>query len=208
MFSPFLKPIVPRSYELSKASPLAMTLSFISTGTVLGVVAFSTVFLGLCSEAVAQSNSTRVDLSNQAEFTYESAPQTGYSDPPLEFRGKTARIQESFDRLIDPLGRIVGCAGETLPTYAGFSVSFYDADPTDPTGASLGRLTSMTRTEFPDIPNNGIPAGIGPNTENNNAYFITDGTNGTYNFLLDPSKGQLDLGRAYKIGRASCRERV
>lgn len=197
MFSPFLKPIVPRSYQLSKVSPLAMTLSFISTGTVLGFIAFSTAFLSLCSDAVAQNKPTRIDLSNQAEFTYESVPQKGYSDPPIEFRGKTARIQQSIDRLIDPLGRIVGCAGETLPTYAGFSVSFYDADPTDPTGASLGRLTSMTRTEFPDIPNNGVPAGRQPNVENNNSYAVTDGTNGTYNFLLDPSKGQLDLGRAY-----------
>lgn len=115
----------------------------------------------------------------------------------MEFRGETARIQESFDRLIDPLGRIVGCAGETLPSYSGFSVAFYDADPSDPTGASIGRITAMTRTEFPDTPNNGISLGLQPNVENNNPYSVTDGTQGTYNFLLDPSKGQLDTGRAY-----------
>ena len=33
--------------------------------------------------------------------------------------------------------------------------------------------------------------------ENANPYFITNGTQGTYNFLLDPSKGQLDSGRSY-----------
>ena len=199
MFSPFLKLPVPRSYRCSQSSPLAMTLSSVPPSTILGFIAFSTAFLSLCSGAVAQNKlgPTRIDLSNQAEFTYESEIQRGYSDPPMEFRGQTARIQEVFDRLIDPLGRIVGCAGETLPTYAGFSVSFYDADPTDPTGASLGRLTPMTRTEFPDIPNNGIALGVGPNVENNNSYAIEEGTGGTYNFLLDPTKGQLDIGRAY-----------
>ena len=104
MFSPFLKSPVPRSYRPSKASPLAMTLSLIPTATVLGFVAFSTLFLSLCSDAVAQNKPTRIDLSNQAEFTYESGPQRGYSDPPMEFRGKTARIEESFDRLIE-IGR-------------------------------------------------------------------------------------------------------
>jgi uncharacterized repeat protein (TIGR01451 family) len=189
MFSPFPKSSVPRSSAIIKPLPLATTVSLL----------VSAALLSLVSSAVAQDKptSTQVNLSNQAEYTYESVPQPGYSDPPMEFRGKTARIEESFDRLIDPLGRIVGCAGETLPTYSGFSVAFYDADPSDPTGASLGPLTNMTRTEFPDIPNNGIQAGIRPNAENNNPYSLTDGTEGTYNFLLDPTKGQLVPGRAY-----------
>ncbi len=176
-----------------------MTALALSPVTTLGLVTLSTVFLGLSNSAIAQDkpSSTRVDLSNQAEYSYGVEPQPGYSDPPLEYRGKTARIEESFDRLIDPLGRVVGCAGETLPSYSGFSVAFYDADPSDPTGASIGRLTPMTRSEFPDIPNNGISVGIQPNVENNNPYALTDGTQGAYNFLLDPKKGQLDVGRAY-----------
>ncbi len=141
--------------------------------------------------------STRIDLSNQAEYTYESVPQPGYSDPPMEFRGKTAILKESFDRLVDPLGRIVGCAGETLASYSGFSVAVYDADPADPTGASIAGLTPLTRTELPDIANNGVPAGFTPNIENTNPYAIAEGTQGSYNFLLDPAKGQLNLGRAY-----------
>jgi uncharacterized repeat protein (TIGR01451 family) len=189
MFSPFLKSPVPRSQMTMKPWPFATVVSILA----------STALLNLVSSAVAQDkpSSTRVDLSNQAEYSYESVPQPGYPDPPIEYRGKTARIDESFDRLIDPLGRVVGCAGETLPSYAGFTVAFYDADPTDPTGASIGRLTPMTRSEFPDIPNNGISIGIQPNVENNNPYALTDGTQGAYNFLLDPKKGQLDPGRAY-----------
>lgn len=189
MFSPFLKSPLPRSHVLIKPLLFATTVSVLA----------STALLALSSSATAQQKptSTRVDLSNQAEYIYEAVPQRGYSNPPMEFRGKTARIQESFDRLVDPLGRIVGCAGETLATYAGLSVAFYDADPSDPTGASIGRITAMTRTEFPDIPNNGISLGLQPNVENNNPYLLTDGTQGTYNFLLDPSKGQLDTGRAY-----------
>lgn len=189
MFSPFLKSPSLRSQVLIKPLLFATTVSVLA----------SAALLALSSSATAQQKptSTRVDLSNQAEYIYEAVPQQGYSDPPMEFRGKTARIQESFDRLIDPLGRIVGCAGETLPSYSGFSVAFYDADPSDPTGASIGRITAMTRTEFPDTPNNGISLGLQPNVENNNPYSVTDGTQGTYNFLLDPSKGQLDTGRAY-----------
>lgn len=189
MFSPFLKSPSLRSQVLIKPLLFATTVSVLA----------STALLALSSSATAQQKptSTRVDLSNQAEYIYEAVPQRGYSDLPMEFRGKTTRIQESFDRLIDPLGRIVGCAGETLPSYSGFSVAFYDADPSDPTGASIGRITAMTRTEFPDIPNNGISLGLQPNVENNNPYSVTDGTQGTYNFLLDPSKGQLDTGRAY-----------
>ncbi len=164
-------------------------LGFTAAGWMLGTM-----------PTIAQSipnTSTRIDLSNQAEFTYESVPQAITSEQPLQFQGKTGRIEGSFDRLIDPLGRVVGCNGEVLTDYSGFSVAFYEADSTDPTGASLGRLVQMTRTELPDLSNNNIPAGLAPNSENANPYLITNGTQGTYNFLLDPSKGQLDSGRSY-----------
>jgi uncharacterized repeat protein (TIGR01451 family) len=168
-------------------------------GLTLAFVSFSTILFHSLPSAIAQGkpSSNRVNLSNQAEYTYESVAQSGYSDPPMEYRGKTAIVQESFDRLIDPLGRIVGCAGETLSNYSGFSIALYDADLTDSTGASIAGLTPFTRTELPDIPNNGIPGGLGPNVENSNPYVIAEGTQGGYNFLLDPNKGQLDSGRAY-----------
>jgi uncharacterized repeat protein (TIGR01451 family) len=197
MFSPLLKSPLPRLR--SKLISFGTTRSTFPVGLILGFISFSMTFFNVTSSAISQDKpgSTRVNLSNQAEYTYESALQPRYSDPPMEFRGKTALVQESFDRLVDPLGKIVGCAGETLSSYSGFSVSLYDADLSDPTGASLGSLTPFTRTELPDLPNNGIPAGLGPNVENSNPYAIADGTQGAYNFLLDPKKGQLDSGRAY-----------
>ena len=200
MFSFFLKSPSMRSRGLSESLPLSAVSSIVPASFTLGFLAFSTALLSLSSSAIAQNKptSTRVDLSNQADYVYESAVQPSYpADKPLEFQGKTALIQESFTRLVDPLGKVVGCAGEVLASYSGFSVAFYDVDPADPTGASLASLTPLTRTEFPDIANNGISVGLQPNIENSNPYSLTDGTQGNYNFLLDESKGQLNPGRSY-----------
>ncbi len=94
--------------------------------------------------------------------------------------------------LIDPFGVLTGCNGELLPSYQGFSVGVYDPDSS---GLDLGRLTDLTRTELPDIPGNGISRGIAPNGQNANPFFIGD--DGRYSFLLDESKGQLNVGRSY-----------
>jgi uncharacterized repeat protein (TIGR01451 family) len=191
MFSPLLTSPLLRS----RSRVITKPWTFTTTVSIL----IATALLSVSSRAIAQDKptSTRVDLSNQAEYTYQSGQQLGYDESPMEFQGRTMVLSESFDRLVDPLGRVVGCAGETLPSYSGFSVAVYDADPSDPTGASLAGVTPLTRTELPDIPNNGIPGGFAPNIENNNPYSLTDGTQGGYNFLLDPSKGQLNVGRAY-----------
>jgi len=100
----------------------------------------------------------------------------------------------SPDGLIDPLGRITGCAGELLPDYRGFSMGVYFA--ASPLG-DLGELVPLTTTEVPDNPNNAIPAGLPPNTQNSNPFFLSQSDQGGYNFLLDPSRGQLDLGTTY-----------
>jgi uncharacterized repeat protein (TIGR01451 family) len=164
----------------------------------LGCIIFSAAGWQLGAPAIAQTaNPNRVDLSNQAEYSYESVPQAGYPNSSLTFQGKTNRIQERFDQLIDPLGRVVGCNGEVLANYSGFSVGLYDADGSDPTGASIGLGVPLTRTELPDLPNNGIAAGVAPNIENANPFSLTNGTQGVYDFLLDPAKGQLNQGRAY-----------
>lgn len=153
------------------------------------------------SAAQAQQNAAQpaetYPLVNQAAYGYSTVSQTRY--PAIQqFQGVTGQLQsEIIPALVDPLGRIVGCAGEVLPSYVGFSVAVYDADPSDPTGASLGQLTPLTRTELPDIPNNGILKGLAPNTENSNPYFLPTSSDGTYNFLLDPNRGQLDVGRTY-----------
>jgi uncharacterized repeat protein (TIGR01451 family) len=99
--------------------------------------------------------------------------------------------------LTDPLGQLTGCAGEILPDYTGFSVGFYRPDPRTPKGPDIKGPEPLTITELPDNPNNRIPAGRAPNTTNANPYFLSNGEEGKYNFLLDPSRGQLAEGKIY-----------
>ena len=99
--------------------------------------------------------------------------------------------------LIDPLGQITGCAGELLTDYLGFSVGLYDLDPSDPTESQPSELTLLTATELPDDPDNDIPAGIEPNTQNSNPFFLTNSDEGKYSFLFDEDTDQLDNGRQY-----------
>ncbi|MBH8555711.1 DUF11 domain-containing protein [Nostocaceae cyanobacterium CENA357] len=130
-------------------------------------------------------------ITNQASYTYID-PATTY-----KYQGISSQINFNHNPLIDPLGRILGCAGTLLPDYTGFSVSVYEPNPNDPTGTELGQLVSLTRTELPDIPNNNVPGGKAPNIENSNPYFLTNNPAGVYNFLLDPSKGQINPGKTY-----------
>lgn len=73
----------------------------------------------------------------------------------------------------------------------------YEADPSDPTETDVKNLMPLTKTELPNIPGNNISQGLAPNTENSNPFFLSNGDRGTYNFLLDSTKGQLDTGRTY-----------
>ena len=134
---------------------------------------------------------TTTQLTNQATYSYTD------SVTQQTFQGASASVGTSIERLVDPFGRIRGCAGEVLSSYEGFSVGVYETNPSDPTGASLSGLVPLTKTELPDIADNSIPAGIAPNSENNNPFFFTNSDEGTYNFLLDPKRGQLDVGKAY-----------
>ncbi|MEH2146384.1 hypothetical protein [Nostoc sp.] len=130
-------------------------------------------------------------ITNQATYTYTD------SSSNYEYQGSSNKLNVNSNPLIDPLGRILGCAGAILPDYTGFSVGVYELNPSDPTGTELGSLLALTRTELPDISNNNVPGGKPPNTENSNPYFITNNPAGFYNFLLDPNKGQTAPGRTY-----------
>ena len=137
---------------------------------------------------------------NQASYTYTytdpQPPKPGNSRPEIIFEGTSSKLEFPLT-LVDPLGRILGCGGTLLPDYTGFSVSVYRAN--GPMG-ELGEKVDLTRTELPDIPNNGVPRGTEPNIENNNPYFITNEPaeyKGAYNFLLDPNKGQTIPGSTY-----------
>ncbi|NET33701.1 MAG: DUF11 domain-containing protein [Cyanothece sp. SIO1E1] len=132
-------------------------------------------------------------ITNQAEFSY-LAPQG------LSFQSLTNTINADVlasGPLIDPRGQILGCGGDLLADYTGFSIALYESNPSDLTGSALGSLVPFTRTELPDVPNNGVPAGITPNSENVNPFALSNAAEGRYSFLLDPSRGQLDLGSTY-----------
>jgi uncharacterized repeat protein (TIGR01451 family) len=150
------------------------------------------------STAIAQQSSesvARPQLVNQASYSYFN-PASRQS-----FEGASAQLDAQPGKLVDPLGRILGCSGELLPDYSGFSISLYEPNPADPTGTELGNLVPLTQTEVPDIPNNTIPGGLNPNSANRNPFFLSNTVDtqqrGVYNFLLDPNKGQLNPGRPY-----------
>jgi uncharacterized repeat protein (TIGR01451 family) len=140
---------------------------------------------------LAAQNTPVVNITNQATYTYQDRASNN------RYQGLTIKTNVNPSPLVDPLGRILGCAGTLLPDYTGFSVSVYEPNPSDPTGTELGQLVSLTPTEVPDIPNNDTPGGLRPNSINSNPYFVTNNPAGVYNFLLDPNRGQIEPGRTY-----------
>jgi uncharacterized repeat protein (TIGR01451 family) len=108
--------------------------------------------------------------------------------------GGTVILPPPIVSLIDPFGRITGCDGEILPDYRGFSVALYRPLPGDNTG-EVDRLLPLPQTEVPDIANNNIPAGLEPNDQNNNPFFLVNGDEGKYNFLM--TRNQLKKGAVY-----------
>lgn len=116
------------------------------------------------------------ELHNTASFSYRDA------DRNIALGGASAEVVVETGGLIDPLGQILGCNGELLPNYDGFSVALYEPDAT---GLDLGPLVPLTGTEFPDIENNGISGGKEPNIGNVNPFFLTNADAGQYNFLFD-----------------------
>lgn len=129
---------------------------------------------GLCQSpyvAIAKAST----LYNQAEHNYTDARGIFHG-------GSSSEVVVTTGELVDPLGQILGCNGELLPNYDGFSVVLYEPDAS---GLELGPLIPLTRTEVPDIENNGVPGGNAPNIENSNPFFLTNTDAGQYNFLFD-----------------------
>ncbi|TAF07973.1 MAG: DUF11 domain-containing protein [Nostocales cyanobacterium] len=135
---------------------------------------------------------------NQAAYTYSfTDPDRPSNSNPTVIESLSAENRLN-NQLTDPLGRIVGCDGRLLPDYTGFTVGLYETAPNNP--AELGRLVDLTRTELPDLPNNGIPGGIRPNVNNLNPFPVPNNLPefaGAYNFLFDEVKGQISPGRTY-----------
>lgn len=151
----------------------------------------------LSSSAITWAQTTEEEdsrdlLHNTASYSYTN-PNT---DTLIEtYTNPIANVLDPS--LLDPRGRVLGCGGEPLADYTGFTVGLYSPDPTDPTLSELGSLLSLTRTEVPDIPNNGISLGVNPNGSNINPFPLTNADQGTYSFLLDPGRGQLAVGQSF-----------
>lgn len=163
------------------------------------------------AQTPASGPAASIRLQNTASYQYDAISATLCDAPTgssqncgptqsVQILNVTNQIGSTFTpRLVDPLGRIVGCAGEALSDYTGFSVALYESDPADPTGVNLGRLLSLTPTEVPDQPGNGIAEGRSPNTENSNPFSLANSDRGVYNFMLDVGKGQLEAGRSFVL---------
>lgn len=112
-----------------------------------------------------------------------------YSFQDAEKRTFNSITNELKQEIVDPFGRIRGCGGEVLPDYAGFSVALYQAslDDTPLSLVSLPRTGSGTGF-----------TGASPNLQNSNPFFLAnDEPKGSYNFFLNRSAGQLEVGRRY-----------
>lgn len=154
----------------------------LGVGLVLGLA------VGLAAPLPAQP-APEPSLNNRATYSYDLGSSSG------SWSGSSS-ISLGVS-LIDPFGQLLGCGGSPLPNYLGFAMALYDPLPGDPLQVELGGLTALTATELPDIPGNGVPGGLAPNGTNANPYNLS--TQGTYNFLLDPAKGQVDAGRTYLL---------
>jgi uncharacterized repeat protein (TIGR01451 family) len=176
-----------------KLSGLPLMISFIRSQKIWFQLLTAGVVVGsmLQSTSVLAQKVVENQLSNQASYTYTD------SASGREITGISSQVVNTVSGILDPFGRITGCGGEVLTNYTGFSMNLYESDPSDPTGTEIKDLVQLTKTEVPDIPGNALPLGLAPNIENSNPFFLTNGNNGTYNFLLDPTRGQLDPGKTY-----------
>ena len=153
--------------------------------------------------ALAQvTTKSGVEFTNQATYTYTDPDGNKLSGISSQIK-LTPNIPAT-DPLIDPFGQILGCNGNELDDYTGFTVSLFEPDLNDPTGTEVGQPIDLTPTD--NIPNNDIPQGIEPNITNVNNYAVTNDVvtaingetkRGVYNFLFDTARGQTDAGRTY-----------
>jgi uncharacterized repeat protein (TIGR01451 family) len=160
--------------------------------TLLSVSSAMPILSGISAANAQEAVASEPTIYNKASYSYLD-PQSG-----ITFEESTNEVAIINSLLLtDPRGRILGCGGLPLKDYTGFQVGLYEPDPTDATGTELGQLLNTTTTELPDVPNNGVPAGLNPNVTNQNPFPLSNATEGYYSFLLDRSRGQLAVGKVY-----------
>lgn len=137
-----------------------------------------------CIPVTAQTENGQISFTNQASYSYTDATTKD------KYQGFSSQLVVITQPLNDPLGRILGCNGQVLPDYTGFSVGIYNPLPGDSTQSELGNLVSLTPTQSSN--------GLKPNVNNSNPYNLSNqDPRGSYNFLLDQGKGQIDAGKTY-----------
>ncbi len=125
------------------------------------------------------NSGSKPNLRNTAEYSFidpDNIPHSGISNPIAQ-------------TLIDPFGKLQGCGGEDLPDYNGFQVGLYEANANDlPTG-----ILPLPRTG----PGTAF-IGLNPNIANINPFILgNQPPKGAFNFFLNRTQGQLDVGKRY-----------
>ena len=105
-------------------------------------------------------------VDNQATATYTAESSS------IGIISNKVSITNDFP-IIDPRGNLLGCDGQPLASYEGFSMALYEPDAS---GLDLGNLLPLTPTSG----NDSVP----PNRANVNPFSLDLG-DGSYNFLLD-----------------------
>jgi uncharacterized repeat protein (TIGR01451 family) len=147
--------------------------SYLSKNCLRGL-AIATVVVAM--PTTAQSR----EITNQAIYEYDIV---GTKNSTIKGLTGIVTLSELVDGLTDPIGRITGCKGQSLPSYSGYSVLLFNTtDRINPTSVvALDRTDPLT--------------GITPNVTNVNPYSLTGSTDGKYNFLFNQS--QVVVGRSY-----------
>jgi uncharacterized repeat protein (TIGR01451 family) len=136
---------------------------------------------------------SRFDLTNQATYSYDgyTQPSSGNPSPSLSFQGVTGSVRSEVVQQRETVqGQLLGCAGEPLTDYTGFTIALYHADARDPTQSNLKALLTLTPTPATAV-------GLAPNLHNRNPFPLTTADRGRYHFQLNDRAQQLTAGRSY-----------
>ena len=135
---------------------------------------FASLLIGILSQPTAKvfaqtttPSPQTSSITNQATARYES------SGTVADVVSNSIQVGVGRPSLIDPAGVLLGCDGQLLASYAGFSMALYEPGGG---GLDIGSLVALTPTQG----TNSIP----PNRDNLNPFGL-EVSQGRYNFLLD-----------------------
>lgn len=120
------------------------------------------------------------EIKNQASYEYDIV---GTKNSVIRGLTSLINITGLNNDLVDPFGRIVGCNGQSLPSYFGYTVFLFNTrDRLNPESiVALDRTDALT--------------GLAPNITNINPYPLNTSQDGKYNFLFNQS--QIVVGKSY-----------